>query len=251
MNKLRDTLVLCALAATVVGCASNRHCRDACKDGCVAGCLPTGVGESPPKVSVEDWQRCAEPIPHGAVPAPPGTYLAAWREGTWAGAPQRHSFIYRNEWFSGGDQLSPEGIQHVGRITQSMLEMPNWVVIENEPVQLDAEETYDEALQRIEQLQVLRRNVIIEKLATAGVSDAASWVVFAEDRNVGVRGIEAPQVFNRQFLGNRRRGRGGLGRGGFGRWFRRRLWRWLWRRLRRRWIWRRRGFGGFGGGGIF
>ncbi len=207
------------------GCATDRACKQSCPDECpeicATACLPKTMGEAPPKVMLADWQRCVEPLPNEAVPAPPGTYVTAWREAQWAGALQRLSVITRNEWFSGGDQLSPDGSQHLSRIANAMLKTPNWVVIEEQPVQLRRDESYDEAIQRIEQLQERRRLVVVDGLARSGVADADQWVIFRKDRGLGVRGIEAPQIYNRQFQGSRmgnrgRGGRGGFGGGGFG-----------------------------------
>jgi len=221
-----NTRVLSFVAAScliiVAGCATDRRATqcapDGCPDACMVDCLPETAGQAPPGATLASWERCVEPIPKDAVPAPPGTYLAAWREATRGAALQRHWVITRNEWFSGGEQLSPEGIQHVDRIASAMMETPNWVVIESQPVQLRGDESYDDALRRIEILHQDRRNVVIEQLASGGVVGAEEWVIFAEDRSVGVRGIESPQIFNRQFQQNngRRGNRGGLGRGGFG-----------------------------------
>ncbi|MDG2223955.1 MAG: hypothetical protein P8L85_21420 [Rubripirellula sp.] len=213
-----STLLLAVVLLS--GCATDRACKQSCPDGCpeicATDCLPETMGEAPPKVMLADWQRCVEPLPNDAVPAPPGTYVTAWREAQWAGALQRHWVITLNEWFSGGDQLSPDGSQHLGRIANAMLETPNWVVIEKQPVQLHRDEAYDEAIQRIEQLQERRRQVVVDGLARSGIADADRWVIFREDRSVGVRGIEAPQIFNRQFQGSGRGNRGRGGRGGFG-----------------------------------
>ncbi|MEM8669843.1 MAG: hypothetical protein AAGG48_20120 [Planctomycetota bacterium] len=180
--------------------------------------MPKTSGQSPPAAKLSAWQRCVEPIPNEAIPAAPGTYVNAWQQAHWAGAQQRNWVIPRNEWFSRGDQLSPDGLLHLSRIVDAMQESPNWVVIENEPVALERDEEYEEAYDRIAQLQVRRKQVVIERLAAGGVEDAEKWVIFGEDRNVGVRGIEAPQIFNRQFQQGLGAGgnRGGLGRGGFG-----------------------------------
>ncbi|WP_220498006.1 hypothetical protein [Stieleria mannarensis] len=208
------------LTTVIAGCATNQHCKqtpsDACPEICAGDCLPETEGQAPPAVMLADWQRCTETIDCGAVPAPPGTYVSAWREAQWAGALQRHRVITRNEWFSGGDKLSPEGMKHLNAIAITMLESPNWVVIESQPVRLESDETYDEALKRVEQLQVRRRNAVVDGLARGGVADADRWVIFADDRSVGVRGVESPQIFNRQFQGIGGGNRGGGGRGGFG-----------------------------------
>ena len=211
--------ILLGSVVTITGCASHPYranCSDQCVDVCESDCLPKTIGQAAPGATIADWQRCVEKVPDEAVPVPAGTYLAAWREAQSAGAQQRHWVIPRNEWFSQGDQLSPDGLRHLDRVSATMAERPNWVVVETEPVQLERDETYDEALERIEQLQTRRRQVVVDRLVAAGIPDAEQWVIFAEDRNVGVRGIEAPQIFNRQFQTGGRGNRGGVGRGGFG-----------------------------------
>jgi len=214
-------LAMSLLTVTLLGgCATDQARVQSCPDGwpeaCQTDCLPKTAGQAPPNVTLADWQRCVEPIPHDAIPAPPGTYLNAWREAHRAGASHHHWMISRDEWFAGGDQLSPNGLQHVSKIAAAMHETPQWVVIETEPVLLEPKESYEEALQRIEQLHDRRRLVVVERLVNDGAVDADRWVIFAEDRGVGVRGIEAPQIFNGQFQGFGIGNRGGGGRGGFG-----------------------------------
>ncbi|MEC8557707.1 MAG: hypothetical protein VXZ82_22115 [Planctomycetota bacterium] len=222
MNASGQLLCLAALVL-LVGCAANKVCRtspDYCPDYGAVSCLPSTAGAATPGATLANWQRCAEEMPAEAVPAPPGAYVTAWRESQWAGAKQSEWVIPRNEWFSGGDQLGPDGINHVDRLTGVMLQDPNWIVLEAEPVALKQGESYEEALQRTADLQANRRDLVVRHLMAGGVTDAADWVIFAEDRSIGVRGIEAPIIFNRQFQGfgqgNRGGGRRGRGQGGFG-----------------------------------
>ncbi|MEM9646374.1 MAG: hypothetical protein AAF989_15390, partial [Planctomycetota bacterium] len=160
LNQILALMTLPALAA-IVGCAGDRVCMQSnldacpsdCQQACATDCIPVTVGQSPPSVALAEWKRCVEPIDCEAVPAPAGTYVTGWREAQWAGAQQRHWVITRNQWFSGGDQLSPEGLKHLESIATTMQQTPNWVVIETQPLQLESEESYEEALQRNEQLQ--------------------------------------------------------------------------------------------------
>lgn len=190
-------------------------------------CLPTACVESEPTAGIVDTQRCLQPFPRRAVSAPSGTYVNQWREATSVGASGQNWVISRNEWFNGGDELGPDGILHLARIAEAITVDPSLVVIEAEPVSLAASESYPEALERNQTLHDVRKSYVVNALARAGIEDAASYVIFAEDRTVGVRGIEAPSVFGRQFLSGGRGGRGN--RGGIGRGF---------------------GGGGFGGGGF-
>ena len=201
------------------GCANLSlpltHRKASCPDDGV-GCLPVDGSVVPPAASVHVAHRCVDPLPDDAIPAPVGTYVGQWRGAMSHGAQERHWFVSRDEWFDGGSQLGPKGKRHVERIAKCLFNEPQPVVIENEPVALEMGESYEEAVQSNQQLQVERRSVVVTALAEAGVPDANQWVVFADDRNVGVRGIEAPQVFNQQFmggLGGGRGNRGGIGRG--------------------------------------
>ncbi len=186
-------------------------------DGCPCGdpsCLPVATGEVPPGAQVAAISRCVQPLPKDGVPSPAGTYVDQWRGAMSAAAQQQHWVVTRNQWFDGGSELGPNGKKHVERIAECMFTQPNYVVVETEPVHLELGETYEDALKRNEELQVGRREEVVSSLASAGVENADQWVVFAEDRTVGVRGIEAPLIYNRQFMGGMMGGnRGGIGRG--------------------------------------
>lgn len=189
-----------------------------CADGQV-GCLPIDASEVPPAASINHTYRCVEPMPEDAVPAPIGTYMGQWRGAMSDGAQKQNWIVTRNEWFDGGSQLGPKGQQHVQRIAHCLVTYPQLVVIENEPVALALGDSYEEAVRANQQLQIKRRNVVVEALAEAGVPDAPQWVVFADDRSVGVRGVEAPLIYNSQFSGTGTGNRGGIGQGqgsGFG-----------------------------------
>lgn len=214
-------LVVLVMGALVTcGCAADRVCKvscpDACAEACAADCLPKTFGAAEPNVTLADWNRCVEPVSEDAIPSPPGTYVNAWLDAQQATASQRHRVITRNEWFAGGDQLSPDGVQHLHRLASVMSHDPSWVVIESQPLSLKTDESYSEALQRINELQQRRRQLVVAQLSSGGVADADRWVIFAEDRTVGVRGIEAPQIFNRQFQTGGQGNRGGAGNNGFG-----------------------------------
>ena len=139
--------------------------------------------------------------------------------------------VARHEWFSGEDQLGPEGREHVNALADALPYNEHPVVLESEPVALLGDETYDEALTRTAELNESRRHSVIARLAGQGVSDASERVILSPLDRVGVRGAEAPRIYNQMIsgFGGLGRGRGGqFGNGGGG-----------------------GGFGGLGGGGGF
>lgn len=202
-------LVASCFATMATGCVSAPTGCD-----CDNNCLPFTTAQAPPNASINQVTRCVAELPRDAIPAPNGTYVNQWVDAMSQGAQQQHWVITRNEWFDGGEQLGPDGIEHVKRVGKCLLTQPTWVVIETEPVALQHGETYEDALQKNQLLHQSRRDEIVKRLAGLGVQSPEDWVVFAEDRSVGVRGIEAPIIFNRQFGGFGGGNRGGIGVGG-------------------------------------
>ena len=219
IHMLSITAVWVGLIGFCAGCAGNRGgiCHN--EDPCLA-CLPKSHAQVPPQAAVVDTQKCVERLPKDAVQVPAGTYVQHWRSAMSSGAQQQQWVVSRNEWFDGGSQLGPKGQQHVNRIAESLRMQPCLVVIETEPIALQPGGSYDDALRFNEKLQEERKAAVVNALVEVGNADAADWVVFADDRSVGVRGIEAPVIFNGQFGGGGGRGnmggRGGMGGGGFG-----------------------------------
>jgi hypothetical protein len=122
--------------------------------------------------------------------------------------------ISRHEWFSGGEQLGPEGRIHLRNLSNAMLGNTDPIVVEAEPTELLSGETLDEALARTDDLNQTRVRDIIQTLQEAGVADAPQRVLLSDLDRVGLHGVEAPRVFNRMMGG---RGQGGQGgRGGIG-----------------------------------
>ncbi|MEM9365512.1 MAG: hypothetical protein AAGD07_05910 [Planctomycetota bacterium] len=194
------------------GCASP-----ALQSDCRQNCLPTETLAAPAAAGIASVSRCVQPIAHDAIPAPNGTYLSHWRERMSSAAHDEWWVVERNEWFDGGSRLGPKGLEHIKQMARGFNETPRWIAVENAAFAFEGEEDYDEAIARVRQLNLERRNEIVAQLAECGVIDAESWVVAVEDRTVGVRGIEAPNVYNQLFQGGQGTGnRGGAGRGGFG-----------------------------------
>jgi hypothetical protein len=177
----------------------------------------------------------SDTVDPAAVPAPPGTYVNQWNDAMICSARQQQLLISRHEWFSGGNALGPEGREHVLQLSELMKSSGYLITIELEPVQLDYDETFEEATARTIQLNEQRREVVVQLMNDSGVADAYQRVVLLPSNAVGVRGVEAPRIYNGLLFGGQggggagnQNGGGNMGAGqGNG------------------------GGGGFGGGGIF
>jgi hypothetical protein len=88
------------------------------------------------------------------------------------------------------------------------------IAIEQEPVQLDYDETFDEATARVAELNEQRRNVVVQLMVDSGVADADQRVGVLSSNGVGVRGIEAPRIYNGLLFGGQGAGQGGNQNGG-------------------------------------
>lgn len=153
---------------------------------------------------------------NAAVPAPPGTYVNGWNDAMICSARRQNFLISRHEWFSGGKQLGPEGRQHAQAIAGAMLSKPEQkVLIEAEPVELLNDESYENAITRTDRLNSNRQQLVVQQLLDNGVLDAEQRVVVVPIDRVGLRGVEAPGVYNRLLQGSNGN-RNGQGGGGIG-----------------------------------
>lgn len=202
--------------ATLGGALSNVGCAGIGKKDCSGlgqNCIETSGDIADPKASILATERCIEELPCAAVAAPPGTYVNAWADAMASQAVVQREIISRNLWFDGGKELGPDGREHLLKISESFGGQPRLILIEEEPVTIAANQSYAEALEANGILNNQRKANVIRMLAELGLDGAEELVFFTSDRSVGVRGIEAPNVFNRQFIGGMG---GGIGRGGRG-----------------------------------
>ncbi|MEZ6129776.1 MAG: hypothetical protein R3C59_13920 [Planctomycetaceae bacterium] len=158
-----------------------------------------------------------------AIPAKPGTYVNNWNNAMRCAAKSDEFVIRRNAWFNGGPEPGPEAVQRIQQLAVSMSQQDDHLLLEQEPVLPKYDETLAEATARTQQLNDARQSAVVNALQTAGIADAAARVHLASPQSVGIRGIEAPRVFNQLFQGGGRGGRGGgqntgggLGGGGGG-----------------------------------
>ena len=161
-------------------------------------------------------------FPCTSIPAPTGTYVRGWQQAMIGSAARQRVLISRREWYSGGTQLGPEGLQHLNTLALDP-GCEGRIVIEAEPVLIAPRQTYEEALAANHELNERRRQMIVAELLERGWTDADQFVTVSNVSHVGIRGIEAPMIYSRGFQ-NRGRGNqgnsggsnGGMGVGGFG-----------------------------------
>lgn len=161
-------------------------------------------------------------FPCESIPAPTGIYVRGWQQAMIGSAARQRVLINRREWFAGGTELGPEGLQHLNALALDP-GCEGRIVIEAEPVVMAPRQTYEEALKANGELNELRRQVVITGLQERGWIDADQVVTVSNAIHVGIRGIEAPMIYSRGFQ-NRGRGNqgnsgsnnGGMGSSGFG-----------------------------------
>ncbi len=149
--------------------------------------------------------RC-QTIPKGAIPQPYGWFVHKWENAQCSKAEADDFVIYKHEWFKGGTELGPYGTYHIQQILKRLPGVPFPVLIQVE--------TQDPARNE------MRRMVIVNYLAQAGVPDPDTRVVLGYPEAEGLYGDEAPRIYQQMITQHNllnQFGLGGLGGiGGFG-----------------------------------
>ncbi|HZZ79654.1 MAG TPA: hypothetical protein VFE62_14130 [Gemmataceae bacterium] len=161
------------------------------------GCSCTGLhsdGGHPLKLD-----RCAD-IPPGSLPDPVGDHLHRFTSIQRDNAVAIQYAVFLHEWYLGGLQLGPYGEYHLASMIRRLPTVPYPVLIQPTP-----DPNANEA----------RRQIIVAKLAAAGIRDPEARVIIANPQAEGLFGDEAPRVYQRLLLGSYGMGFGG-GFGGFG-----------------------------------
>jgi hypothetical protein len=144
-------------------------------------------------------------IPPGAIPAPNGTWTQAWQHAQASKAEADDFVVYKHEWFLGGDQLGPYGQYHIDQMAKRLPQVPFPVLIQAEPDP---------------QLNEVRRQVVVQALAMAGIPDADARVVIGFPQPGGLWGDEVSIIYLQMIQGaggfGGNTGIGGSVSGGFG-----------------------------------
>jgi hypothetical protein len=143
-------------------------------------------------------------IPHGAIPAPLGTYACEWQQAQSSLADEDYFVLYPNEWRYGagedGTRLGPAGVRRLEEFARRLPHEPFSVVIDkSEDAGLDQ----------------ARRVAAVEYLSSLGMRNADSRVVVGRGQANGLYGLEAPRIGG-GFLQAGGTGGSGAGAGGFG-----------------------------------
>ena len=144
-------------------------------------------------------------IPCGAIPQPYGWFVHKWEDAQCAKAEADDFVIYKHEWFKGGTELGPYGTYHIQQILKRLPGVPFPVLIQVE--------TQDPARNE------MRRMVIVNYLAQAGVPDPDARVVLGYPEAEGLYGDEAVRIYQQMIIQHPAYspfGLGGFGGGGFG-----------------------------------
>lgn len=144
--------------------------------------------------------KCASITP-GSMPAPNGAFVRQHQLVQTNKAEMDDFVVYLQEWYMGGRDLGPYGEYHIAQIAQRLPNTPFPVLVQVAP---------DPAMNEH------RRRVVIEKLAMAGIPDAANRVVLGRPEAEGLNGPESFRVYQGMLYntGQNAGFTGGFGAGG-------------------------------------
>jgi hypothetical protein len=170
--------------------------------GVLIGCVSTDTNCSGGTCKKPGWFGKCQTIPKGAIPQPYGWFVHGWENAQCAKAEADDFVIYKHEWFKGGTELGPYGTYHIQQILKRLPGVPFPVLIQFQ--------TQDPAKNE------MRRMVIVNYLAQAGVPDPDTRVVLGYPEAEGLYGDEATRIYQQMISQHNLLNQfGGLG-GGFG-----------------------------------
>jgi len=157
---------------------------------------------------------CAyQPTPLGTISDP------VWQQQE-SNAEASDFVIPEHEWDDNTINLNHAGKDHVKEIVARVNSVPFPVIVQQSSMTVDPESTYGFPVNNNEELDLQRRQLIVQALAQMGVPNAEERVVVGPALTPGFEEFEAERAYNAGFGGY------GNGYGGYG-----------------------SGFGGYGGGG--
>ena len=125
------------------------------------------------------FDKCASIIP-GSLPNPNGTFMRQFQLVQTNKAEMDDFVVYLHEWYMGGKELGPYGEYHIAQMAQRMPFVPFPVLIQVCPDPV---------------LNECRRRLVIEKLGSAGIMDAATRVQLGRPEAEGLNGPESFRVY--------------------------------------------------------
>lgn len=151
------------------------------------------------------------PAPLGAISDP------IWQEQE-ANAEASDFVVHEHEFVGNSARLNHGGEEHVKQIAVRAAETPFPVLVEPSSMTARPQDKYGFPVHGNDELDLARRQVIVNALASMGVDDAEDRVVVSPALVPGFEEFEAERAYNRGFggYGIGRRGFGGFFGGGFG-----------------------------------
>lgn len=148
-------------------------------------------------------------------PLPQGTISDdVWRKQE-ANAEASDFVVYEHEWVGNNAELNHAGKDHVKQIAARAGKVPFPILIQPSSMSIKPGTKYGYPVHNDEQLDLRRREYIVETLTRMGVADASERVVIAPALTPGFQDFEAERAYSTGFSGGYGGGLGG-GLGGLG-----------------------------------
>ena len=160
--------------------------------------------------------KTCEPCASVDPPAPLGTLSDPIWELQETNGEASNDFVIREHEFIGNTpRLNARGEDHVKQIAVRLNNTPFPVMVEPSSMTTREGDRYDYAVHNDPELDLKRRDLVVQALETMGVTDADQRVVVSPDITPGFQYFEAQRAYSFGFGGFGNNG-GGFGGGGFG-----------------------------------
>jgi hypothetical protein len=124
--------------------------------------------------------------------------------------------VHEHEWVGNSTDLNAAGKEHVKQIAARAAEVPFPILVERSSMSVDPDTRFRFPVHNNEELDLQRREFVVEALGRLGLVDAEQRVVVAPALTPGFESFEAERAYNRGFGGYGGFGGFGGGYGGFG-----------------------------------
>lgn len=124
--------------------------------------------------------------------------------------------IYEHEWKGNTVELNHAGKDHVKQIAARVNMVPFPVLVQQSSMTVDPDTQYGFPVHNNEELDLQRRQLVVQALTEMGISNAEDRVVVSPAIAPGFESFEAERAYHRGFSGGFGGFGGGFGGGGFG-----------------------------------
>jgi uncharacterized membrane protein YgcG len=152
----------------------------------------------------------------GYYPAPLGTLSdPVWQQQE-SNAEASDFVVYEHEWTGNTTDLNDLGKTHVKQIAARALMVPFPILVQQSSMTARPDTRYQFPVHNNEELDMQRRQLVVQALITMGVQDAEERVVVSPALTPGFESFEAERAYGIGFSGGGWGGWGGGGGGGGG-----------------------------------